>query len=71
MILQTIEVTLKPPRNLSICDIRQFIVDNLNMYGEPLRWFIASSNASKNSDIDSVLVVEAVVIVNNNIKITQ
>ncbi len=71
MILKTIEVTLKPPKNLSIFDLRQFILDNLNLYGDPLRWFIASSNASKNSDIDSVLIVEAVIILNNNIKITK
>ena len=63
MNLEFIELELDWPSELSVIDLRKYILSNLIEYGEPLRWAITSvSNHSDNKiqiiSLEVVLIVE-------------
>ena len=66
MNLEFIELELDWTAELSVCDLRKYILSNLMKYGEPLRWAITSlSTHSYNMESIQKISIEAVLIVNN------
>ena len=65
MNLEFIELELPWPSELSIFDLKNYILSKLLEYGEPLRWAITSvtTNSEKNIQIISV---EVVLIINQD-----
>ena len=65
MNLEFIELDLDWPSELSIFDLKNYILSKLMEYGEPLRWAITSvtSQSEKNSQVISV---EVVLIINQD-----
>ena len=65
MHLEFIELDLDWPTELSLFDLKNYIISNLIEYGEPLRWAITSVStySEKNSQVISV---EVVLIVNED-----
>ena len=55
MKLQFIEIELNKPQHISSLNLRRWILDNLKVYGDPLRWAITGVK-------DSNLTVEAIII---------
>tara|TARA_Y100001968_G_scaffold315390_1_gene341936 strand:+ start:2465 stop:2638 length:174 start_codon:yes stop_codon:yes gene_type:complete len=53
--LQFIEIELNKPQHISSLNLRRWILDNLKVYGDPLRWAITGVK-------DSNLTVEAIII---------
>ena len=65
MNLEFIEFDLDWPSELSVFDLRNYILSKLVEYGEPLRWAITSvtTHAAKKNQVISL---EVVLIVNQN-----
>ncbi len=65
MNLEFIELELEWPVELSVCDLRKYILSNLIKHGEPLRWAITSLSAYS-YDIESIqkISIEAILIIN-------
>ena len=59
MNLEFIELDLDWPSDLSLCDLKNYILSKLIEYGEPLRWAITSvtTHSEKKTQIISVEVV--------------
>ena len=64
MKIKLVEIDFMFPRNLTIMDLRSFVVNQLNEQGFPLRWAITSIQIPKNDDLDRQVKVEAVLIIN-------
>ena len=65
MNLEFIELDLDWPSELSIFDLKKYILFKLMEYGEPLRWAITSVTTFSEKDIQ-VISVEAVLIINQD-----
>ena len=65
MNLEFIELELEWPVELSVCDLRKYILSNLIKHGEPLRWAITSV-ITHSYDMKSIqkISIEAVFIIN-------
>ena len=68
MNLEFKELELEWSYELSICDLRNFILSKLVEYGDPLRWAITSVHLKSDEKIQ-IIFVEAVLIMNQK-KIT-
>ena len=65
MNLEFIELDLDWPTELSLFDLKNYILSKLMEYGEPLRWAITSVTANSEKKIQ-IISVEVVVIINQN-----
>ena len=65
MNLEFIELELEWPVELSVYDLRKYILSNLIKHGEPLRWAITSLS-THSYDMESIqkISIEAVLIIN-------
>ena len=63
MNLKFIELELDWPSELSVLDLKNYILSNLMTYGEPLRWAITSLTTYSKESIQR-LSIEAVLIIN-------
>jgi hypothetical protein len=63
--LEFIELDLDWPTELSLFDLKSYILSKLMEYGEPLRWAITSVTANSEKKIQ-IISVEVVVIINQN-----
>ena len=57
-----VEIKLKFPSDLTIVDLRSWVVNQLNKKGEPLRWAITSIQTPINNGLDSDIKIEAILI---------
>ncbi len=65
MNLEFIELELDWPIDLSVCDLRKYILSNLIKHGEPLRWAITSlSDHSYDIESTQKISIEAILIIN-------
>ena len=64
MNLEFIELELDWPSELSVFDLRKYILSKLMNYGEPLRWAITSLTNNSRQSIQKIS-IEAVLIINN------
>ena len=67
MNLQFIELELDWPSELSVLDLRSYVLSQLMNYGEPLRWAITSLTNHSRESIQKIS-IEAVLIINENSK---
>ena len=63
MNLEFIELELDWPSELSVFDLRKYILSKLMNYGEPLRWAITSlttysGHSSQKISIEAVLIID-------------
>ena len=65
MNLEFIELDLDWPSELSIIDLRSYILSKLSEYGEPLRWAITSVTTHSEKKIQ-VVSVEVILIFNQD-----
>ena len=65
MYLEFIELDLEWPSELSIFELKNYILSKLIEYGEPLRWAIASVTTHSEKKIQ-VISVEVVLIINQD-----
>ncbi len=65
MNLEFIELDLDWPSELSLFDLKNFILSKLSEYGEPLRWAITSVTTHPEKKIQ-VISVEVVLIINQD-----
>ena len=65
MNLEFIELELDWPSEVSVFDLRNYILSNLINHGEPLRWAITSLTTYSGKTIQKIS-IEAVLIVNEN-----
>ena len=65
MNIEFIELELDWPSELSVFDLRNYIVSNLILYGEPLRWAITSVSTHSEKKIQ-LISVEVVLIINQD-----
>ena len=65
MNLEFIELDLDWPSELSLFDLKNYILSKLKEYGEPLRWAITSVNNHSEKKIQ-VISVEVVLIINQD-----
>ena len=65
MNIEFIELDLDWPSELSVFDLRSYILSKLIEYGEPLRWAITSVNTHSEKDIQTIS-VEVVLIINKD-----
>ncbi len=65
MNLEFLELDLDWPSELSLLDLKNYILSNLKKYGEPLRWAITSVNIHSEKKIQ-VISVEVVLIINQD-----
>ena len=63
MKLEFIEIDLEWTTDLSVYELKNFILSNLQEYGIPLRWAITSIT-SKSDDEIQIISVEAVLVMN-------
>jgi hypothetical protein len=63
--LEFIELDLNWPPELSVFDLKNYILSKLREYGEPLRWAITSVTTHSEKKIQ-VISVEVVLIVNQD-----
>ena len=63
MNLEFIELELDWPSDLSVFDLRNYILSKLMNYGEPLRWGITSLTNYSRESIQKIS-IEAVLIIN-------
>ena len=61
MNLEFVELELDWPSEISVFDLRSYILSKLIEYGEPLRWAITSVNSSSEKKIQ-IISVEVVLI---------
>ncbi len=62
MRLKSLELQLDWPETLLIKDLRCYVVEELNNYGDPIRWAITSISFSE-SELTRQLNLEAVVLI--------
>ena len=62
MNLEFIELELEWPYELSVFDLRSYILSKLIKYGEPLRWAITSLSTYSEKSIQKIY-IEAVLII--------
>ena len=65
MNLEFIELELDWPSELSIFNLRNYILSKLKEYGEPLRWAITSLTTPSGKRIQKIS-IEAVLIINED-----
>ena len=65
MNLEFIELDLDWPFELSVFDLKNYILSNLLTYGEPLRWAITSLTTPYEQTIQKIS-IEAVLIINED-----
>ena len=65
MNLEFIELDLDWPYELSLFDLKKYILSKLIEYGEPLRWAITSVTTHSDKKIQ-IISVEVVLIINQN-----
>ena len=65
MNLEFIELDLDWPYELSLFDLKKYILSKLIEYGEPLRWAITSVNTNPEKKIQ-IISVEVVLIINQD-----
>ena len=65
MNLEFIELELDWPSELSVYELKNYILYNLIKYGEPLRWAIVSLTPPSSKTIQKIL-IEAVLIINED-----
>ena len=65
MNLEYIELDLEWSSELSIYDLKNFILSKLLQYGDPLRWAITSVKSESDAKIQ-IISVEAVMIMNQD-----
>ena len=65
MNLEFIELDLDWPSELSVFDLRNYILSKLLEYGEPLRWAITSVTTPSEEKIQ-IISVEVVLIINQD-----
>ena len=65
MNLEYVELDLEWSSELSIYDLKSFILSKLLQYGDPLRWAITSVKSKSGAKIQMIS-VEAVMIMNQN-----
>ena len=65
MNLEYIELDLEWSSELSIYDLKNFILSKLLQYGDPLRWAITSVKSKSDAKIQ-IISVEAVMIMNQD-----
>ncbi len=65
MNLEFIELDLDWPSELSVYDLRNYILSKLVEYGEPLRWAITSVTDHYDKEIQ-IISVEVVLIINQD-----
>ncbi|WP_269623609.1 hypothetical protein [Prochlorococcus marinus] len=65
MNLEFIELDLDWPFELSVFDLRNYILSKLMEYGEPLRWAITSVSNHPEKKIQ-IISVEVILIINQN-----
>ena len=65
MNLEFIELELDWPSDLSVFDLKKYILSNLLTYGEPLRWAITSLTTPSKQAIQKIS-IEAVMIINED-----
>ena len=65
MNLEFIELDLDWPSELSVFDLKEYILSKLVKYGEPLRWAITSLTTSSENKIQ-VISIEVVLIINKD-----
>ena len=65
MNLEFIELDLDWPYELSVFNLRNYILSTLIEYGEPLRWAITSVTTHPEKNIQ-IISVEVVLIINQN-----
>ena len=63
MNLEFIELELDWPSELSLFDLRNYILSKLINYGEPLRWAVISLTTHSRQSIQKIS-IEAIVIIN-------
>ena len=67
MNIEFIELELDWPSELSVFDLRNYILSKLVKYGEPLRWGITSLTNNSGETIQK-LSIEAILIINEDKK---
>ena len=65
MNLEFIELDLDWPSELSVFDLKNYILSKLNEYGEPLRWAITSVTTHSEKKIQ-IISIEVVLIINQD-----
>ena len=65
MNLEYIELNLEWTPELSVFDLKDFILSKLLQYGNPLRWAITSVKSKSDAEIQ-IISVEAVMIMNQD-----
>ena len=65
MNLEFIELELDWPSDLSVFDLKKYILSKLLTYGEPLRWAITSLTTPSPQTIQKIS-IEAVMIINED-----
>tara|TARA_B100001250_G_scaffold116398_1_gene98674 strand:+ start:431 stop:658 length:228 start_codon:yes stop_codon:yes gene_type:complete len=63
--LEFIELELDWPSEVSVFDLRNYILSNLINHGDPLRWAITSLTTYSGKTIQKIS-IEAVLIINEN-----
>jgi len=63
MELKGLELDLQWPEEVSIRELRPWILNQLGQHGAPLRWAITSIQSSQSGNLTRQLRIEAVVIV--------
>ena len=66
MNLEYIELNLEWSHEVSIYNLRNFILSKLLQYGDPLRWAITSVKSKSDAKIQ-IISVEAVMIINQDL----
>ena len=61
--VKLVEINLNFPQDLTILDLRSWVVSQLNKQGEPLRWAITSIQLPIANDLDRQVKVEAILII--------
>ncbi len=59
-----LELELNWPQNVTILELRNWIISHLNSYGSPLRWAITDVKSSKGTAFNRQIKVEAVLLIN-------
>ncbi len=67
MNIEYIELDLEWTSELSLYDLKNFILSKLSEYGDPLRWAITSINSQSDKE-NQIISVEAVLIINQDKK---
>ena len=65
MNIEFIELDIDWPSELSVFDLRKFILSKLMNYGEPLRWAITSLTTNSGKTTQKIS-IEAVLIINED-----